>query len=228
MSSRTTRRAATTRCPARTSAPAWTRGPCTRWPAAWTVPTACSPTGPASSPTRAIRTATTGSTWSTAPADPCTSRLTRRSHVNRWSVVLRFGLLTAVTAALLAPSMAAPRPFASPRLSYALASSPDPTVAGQWSSLMNGPLVAVHSIVLRTGKILMWDAWETGGTPSARLWDPATQTFTGVPVPLSQIFCSGHVELADGRVLVVGGHNGPENGIQDVNIFDPSTDKWSP
>ena len=44
---------------------------------------------------------------------------------------------------------------------------------------------------------------------------------------LSQIFCSGQVQLEDGRILVVGGHNGGEFGIQTTNIFDPTTNTWS-
>ncbi len=154
--------------------------------------------------------------------------------MNRSSVVLRgtraarFALLAVAAVALLSPSFAAPQRTALPGSAYTLAASPTPSISGQWSNLMNWPLVAVHSIVLRTGKVLMFDAWETGGTPSARLWDPATQAFTPVPLSVSQIFCSGHVQLSDGRVLVVGGHNGADYGIQDVNVFDPSSNSWSP
>ena len=101
------------------------------------------------------------------------------------------------------------------------------SASGSWSSVMNWPLVAVHSSLLDSGKVLVWDAWETGGTPSARLWDPATQTFTSVSENLAQIFCSAHVELADGRILVVGGHNGGEFGINAATIFDPATNTWT-
>ena len=41
------------------------------------------------------------------------------------------------------------------------------------------------------------------------------------------IFCSGNVALADGRLLFVGGHDkGGNNGIRKLNIFDPSTETW--
>jgi hypothetical protein len=102
-----------------------------------------------------------------------------------------------------------------------------PDQIGQWSGVMNWPLVDVHMALLNTGKVLMFDAWETGGTASARLWDPVTQAFTPVPNPYSQIFCSAHVQLADGRIVVVGGHNGGDFGIKDTDIFDPSTNTWS-
>src|SRR5205823_3201189 len=33
----------------------------------------------------------------------------------------------------------------------------DPAVVGQWSSVMSWPLVDMHMVLLKTGKILMWD-----------------------------------------------------------------------
>src|SRR5690349_862690 len=44
---------------------------------------------------------------------------------------------------------------------------PDPAQVGEWSSIMNWPLVDVHMGLLPTGELVMWDAWETGGTQSA-------------------------------------------------------------
>jgi hypothetical protein len=41
------------------------------------------------------------------------------------------------------------------------------------------------------------------------------------------IFCSGNVSLADGRVLFIGGHDkGGNNGLRKLNIFDPVTETW--
>jgi len=102
-----------------------------------------------------------------------------------------------------------------------------PDVIGQWGALMSWPLVDVHSAVLNTGSVLMWDAWEYGSTPSATLWNPSTQTFTGVPDSLSATFCAGLVTLQDGRELVAGGHNGPDVGIFKTVIFDPVSSTWS-
>ena len=40
-------------------------------------------------------------------------------------------------------------------------------------------------------------------------------------------FCAGHAVLADGRWLVVSGHDkGGNNGIRKILIFDPATDTW--
>lgn len=43
------------------------------------------------------------------------------------------------------------------------------------------------------------------------------------------LFCAGHAVLADGRWLLVGGHDkGGNNGIRKLIIFDPATETWSP
>ena len=94
------------------------------------------------------------------------------------------------------------------------------SVQGQWGPVQNWPLVAVHSIQLYTGEILMFDAWEIPARP--RLWNPVTNVFTDVPVPAG-IFCSGHSVLPDGKVVVVGGHQTGEVGIKDAFLFDPAT-----
>ncbi|MCI0682547.1 MAG: Ig-like domain-containing protein [Gemmataceae bacterium] len=106
---------------------------------------------------------------------------------------------------------------------------------GEWSPVQNWPLVAMNSVVLKDGRVLVWDGGpDCIGSTSARVWNPATNTFTPVPLPYfvhqdDDIFCSAQVVLADGRVLVVGGHDcdGPQLGIKMVNIFDPDTMTWT-
>ena len=100
-----------------------------------------------------------------------------------------------------------------------------PIDVGQWSPKMSWPIVAIHTIPLHTGKVLAVDGWELP-TANARVWDPATNTFTSRPVN-SGVFCSGHVQLADGRILVAGGHAGGEVGIKDTNVFDPVAMSWT-
>ncbi|HKB06390.1 MAG TPA: LamG-like jellyroll fold domain-containing protein, partial [Gemmataceae bacterium] len=110
-----------------------------------------------------------------------------------------------------------------------------PATVGQWSPVMDWPLVAINTVLLQDGRVLMWDGGPNCiGSESARVWDPATNTFTQVPIPYAvgqndDIFCSGQVLLADGRVLVVGGHDcdGPGVGIKMTNIFDPVTMTWT-
>ena len=84
---------------------------------------------------------------------------------------------------------------------------------GHWS-LLHIPksmrLDAIHAAVLYTGKVLIiagsgnnLDAFKAGSFKSI-LWDPATNTFERIPTP-SDLFCSGHAFLPDGKLLVSGG-----------------------
>jgi hypothetical protein len=115
------------------------------------------------------------------------------------------------------------------------AGSSDAARMGEWSSVMPWPLVDVHMSLLRTGEVLMWDAWEYNGTPSVHLWNPNSQSWSptfqslpSLPTASSQMFCADQVMLSDGRILVVGGHNGADIGIKNTMIFDPSTRDWTP
>lgn len=105
--------------------------------------------------------------------------------------------------------------------------TPSATAGGQWGSLMNWPMTAIHSILLDNGKVLQFDGWQQ--PEPTQVWDPAAQTFATQTAPDS-IFCSGMAELPDGRVLVVGGYGGLSTGkigIVDTTIFDPATNSWS-
>ena len=98
----------------------------------------------------------------------------------------------------------------------------DASVVGQWETLtIPAPVVGIHAIVLWTGKVLLYSSGST-----AHLWDPTSDP-TSDPESafeenyvVSNIFCSGHCSLADGRVLVIGQDD-------NVNIFDPISESWS-
>lgn len=69
---------------------------------------------------------------------------------------------------------------------------------------------AIHAVLLRTGKVLLIagsgneeDSFEAGTFESV-LWDPEDDTFTAVATP-EDLFCAGHAQLPDGRLLVAGG-----------------------
>ncbi len=99
------------------------------------------------------------------------------------------------------------------------------SLLGQWAVPVTWPIVAVHANLLATGEILAWDGQDNG--QDARLWNPGTGVFTAVPSSLTNIFCSGHCQLADGKLLVAGGHNGAHNGLRDTNLFNPATRTWT-
>jgi len=103
---------------------------------------------------------------------------------------------------------------------------PPPSQTGQWSSVISSPLVAIHEIALRNGNVLMLDGWQNPN--QAQVFNPTTQAFTPTnnTFGLDQ-FCSAHVTLTDGRVLVVGGDGSSTLGTTATTIFDPIANTWS-
>lgn len=95
---------------------------------------------------------------------------------------------------------------------------------GEWSAPMAWPVVGIHAHLLPNGKVLTFG--RTGHNPA--VWDPATPTvFTSTARP-ADFFCSGHVLLPDGRLLVAGGHAGADNfGLKTAYYFDYVTSTWT-
>lgn len=96
---------------------------------------------------------------------------------------------------------------------------------GAWSAPVGWPLVAVHMSLLPNGRVLMFDGFDAA-TNSERIWNPATDTFTAIPYGRN-LFCAGHVLLADGRTLIAGGHIGVNEGLRDTTLFDATTNTWT-
>ena len=112
---------------------------------------------------------------------------------------------------------------------------------GRWDVLpTQNPVRSMHSVVLNNGKVLLiagsgnsqeqFDA----GTFTSAVYDPVAGTYKVIPTP-KDMFCSGHIQLQDGRVLVMSGNkafpaadgsHGYE-GYKDSYIFDPATETYS-
>ena len=86
---------------------------------------------------------------------------------------------------------------------------------------------AVNAHVLPNGKVMYWPAW-FGDTP-ARIWDPATGLTVNAPFAGYNIFCTGEVFLADGRMFVAGGSVDNVNpfGTKNTSIYNPFTNTWT-
>ncbi|WP_328691287.1 kelch motif-containing protein [Streptomyces phaeochromogenes] len=71
-------------------------------------------------------------------------------------------------------------------------------------------LNSIHAILLHTGKVLLIAGSGNnvklfeGGAFKSTLWDPSTDTFKKIDTP-NDMFCAGHAQLPDGKVLIAGG-----------------------
>ena len=118
--------------------------------------------------------------------------------------------------------------------------APDPKEPGRWDpkfSLLN---VAIHTHLLPNGKVLFWGRRdrpnltldEHSCTP--QFWDPATGETAQTPKPTLadgkttvNLFCSSHTFLADGRLLVVGGHLFDSKGVNQAATYDYRSNTWT-
>ena len=119
----------------------------------------------------------------------------------------------------------------------------DPSVVGAWSGVTNlnsitsGAIVAIHTSLLPNGKVLVFTRQQdpnTGndnvnGFSRTYVWDPASGTVISEAFnSTTNLFCSGHAFIHDGRLLVTGGHLGADGrGEPDANFYDWNTGAWS-
>jgi hypothetical protein len=106
----------------------------------------------------------------------------------------------------------------------------DPSLIGQWSpTIINTPTVSVNFVLTQTNKAIFWAGDFSSAPNYGEIWNAATNQISPVPNPFSNIFCSANVHLADGRILVAGGHD-KQNGILGnaaASVFDPRTETWA-
>jgi galactose oxidase len=102
---------------------------------------------------------------------------------------------------------------------------------GVWDQPVSWDIVPLHMQLLPTGKILAWGKLEVDGSMGMpRLWNPAAGSPGAAPMVAADtmLFCAGHTLMADGRVMVSGGHKGDDRGLDVTNIFDPVSESWVP
>lgn len=119
-------------------------------------------------------------------------------------------------------------------------SSPGPECKGSWQVLPFPAAVrGIHVVLLNNGKLLLIAGSGTSkpnftaGTFTTSVFDPVTGAFTSVPTPVD-MFCAGHVQLPDGRVLVVGGTlqyptadgTAGYTGLAKGYVFDPASNTY--
>jgi hypothetical protein len=99
-----------------------------------------------------------------------------------------------------------------------------PEVVGQWTSPQQWIYPCIHASLLPTGKVIFWPGY-TGDTP--QFWDPVTTAVTTAPHAGYNIFCSGHVFDAQGKLQVVGGQLVLLYGLKDNATFNAFNNTWN-
>lgn len=127
--------------------------------------------------------------------------------------------------------------------------SASPAAIGAFDPIIRLPTIPIHISVLPNGKLLFWGRDKTGtptnpkdaaGQSDAYIWDPSSvvtnmdgtrdAVTTLVRNPTTNLFCSGHSFLPDGRLLVTGGHKHPDYdgaGESHLNVFNYSDNTWA-
>ena len=126
----------------------------------------------------------------------------------------------------------------------------DPAQFGRWdaSASVTFPIVAIHAVMLPTGKVMIFAFPQSPRQNSAQawIWDPVTGVKTRKDPPAwldpkdgqikaANIWCSGHTFTADGELVVFGGNLEFEsatsswkglNKVYTFNPFAPNGGSW--
>ena len=103
---------------------------------------------------------------------------------------------------------------------------------GQWTSMPPLPFFPTAMHVLPTGMVMFYGGDPQGSPPgspatSIMAWDPATGQTTALAPPGYDLFCAGHSYLADGKLLLTGGHVLNFVGLDNASLYDPFADRWT-
>src|SRR5882672_687614 len=109
-----------------------------------------------------------------------------------------------------------------------------PNRQGIWSPLANWPLIPLHTILTVDGRLLTYGTSASGQQTGKFIYDVWNSKAGGIAIghttlpnnTNTDLFCSGQINLIDGRILLTGGDNyvnGATNNTPnaDVNIFTP-------
>lgn len=121
----------------------------------------------------------------------------------------------------------------------ATAATTSASQVGSWQVLSyDSRIIGINTALLHTGEVLVMAGSENirtnfdAGSFRSETWDPVTGTITPVLTP-EDIFCSGHAQLPDGRLLLAGGVLAyPDGshyfyGSRSTLAFDPATRTYS-
>ncbi|HEY2054863.1 MAG TPA: galactose oxidase-like domain-containing protein [Solirubrobacterales bacterium] len=102
----------------------------------------------------------------------------------------------------------------------------EPSQVGQWGPLIPLPAVAIHSALLPSGKILLWQGdFSTGG--QQYVLNPQTGNVVQIPDAKADLFCAGQAVLADGRIMMIGGTKTDGGlGVANITTFDWHAETW--
>ena len=79
----------------------------------------------------------------------------------------------------------------------------------------------MHATLLPDGRVFFVSYYAESTQP--HIWDPGSNTFTTTAASSYALFCAGHTPLADGGVMIVGGHIADYVGYPHAVIFNPAS-----
>ena len=138
----------------------------------------------------------------------------------------RRGTLIALVLALALPSVVS----VSSGQATSLAPLAEPSVVGVWGAPFEVGVIAVHSVLLPNGRVLMVSRPRPGKPTKARVWNPSTGSSVDVtPADASRdLYCAGHSLLDSGLAFYAGGNRlmGSRDGLANTDTFDPASQDW--
>lgn len=138
----------------------------------------------------------------------------------------RRGTLIALVLALALPSVVS----VGSGQAASVAPLAEPSVVGVWGSPFEVGVIAVHSVLLPNGRVLMVSRPRPGKPTKARVWDPSTSSSVDVtPANASRdLYCAGHSLLDSGLAFYAGGNRlmNLKDGVANTDTFDPASQDW--